>query len=264
MSGTALRRQSLEGNIVENLRRALVEKTHTAAPASPREIKAPLQTHLSVVDAALQGGLPRGKLIEIAGGAGKMAFTLLALAAATRRGELCAFVDCEDALDVQSAARVGVVLDRLLWVRTSTDISTGTQASNVKDRASSQSTEAGVDNALKAVDLLLSAGGFGLIVLYAGEKGRSRSWRATSVWPRLVQRCEKARAAVLVASDDVLAGSFAAATLRCAPGEAVWERAPGGRLCLFGHRAVIEVERNRLGAPGDSEPLERVKHLRPR
>lgn len=251
MSGNALRRQSIDGDIVGNLRRALVEKTHAAAPASPREIKAPLQIRLSIVDAALQGGLPRGKLIEIAGGAGKMAFTLLALASATQRGELCAFVDCEDALDVQSAARVGVVLDRLLWVRTSTDISTG-----------SQSAEAGVDNALKAVDLLLSAGGFGLIVLYAGSQGKSRSWRATSVWPRLVQRCEKARAAVLVASDDALAGSFAAATLRCAPGEAVWERAPGGRLCLFGHRAVIEVERNRLGAPGDSEPLERVKHLR--
>lgn len=254
MSANALRLQNRDGNVVENLRRALSEKARAQAPA--KEQAPPLPTQLSVVDAALQGGLPRGKLIELFGGAGKMAFALLSLAAATQRGELCAFVDCEDALDVQSAARAGVVLERLLWVRTATD--------NAINTKTERSAETDAHNALKAVDLLLSAGGFGLIVLYAGRGSGARGWRSASVWPRLVQRCEKARAALLLAADEPLAGSFAAATLRCAPGETVWERAPGGRLVLHGQRAVIEVTRSRLGPPGESEPLPLWKHARPR
>jgi hypothetical protein len=252
MSGNALRRQIIEGDVVDNLRRALSAKTQAAAPA--KELPRPLSTNLSVVDEALRGGLPRGKLIEIAGGAGKMAFALLALAAATQRGELCAFVDTEDALDVQSAARIGVVLERLLWVRPATN----TQL----NRDNAKPADSNADSALKSVDLLLGAGGFSLIVMYIGQSGRGRGWRAASVWPRLGQRCEKANTALLVATDEPLAGSFAAATLRCEPGEAVWERAPGGRLVLQGQRAAIEVVRSRLGSPGDSAPLALKKHAR--
>ena len=245
MSGNALRRQISEGDVVGNLRRALFEKTQAQAPA--KEQSRPLQTNISSVDEALQGGLPRGKLIEIAGGAGKMAFSLAALASATGRGELCAFVDSEDSLDVQSAARAGVVLERLLWVRPATNTAI--------NRDNAKPADASVDNALKSVDLLLGAGGFSLIVMSVGQNCRSRGWRAASVWPRLVQRCEKARTALLIATDEPLAQSFAAATLRCAPGEAVWERAPGGRMVLHGQRAAIEVVRSRLGSPGDSAPV---------
>jgi hypothetical protein len=56
-------------------------------------------------------------------------------------------------------------------------------------------------------------------------------------------------------ADQPIAGSAAAATLRCAPGEAVWQHAPGGRLLLHGQQATIEVVRSRLGAPGEVEPL---------
>lgn len=229
MFGTAQRQPLQTGDVVADLRRALAARTSAKATEQPP----PLPTQLLVIDAALSGGLPRGRIIEIVGGAGKMAFALLSLCAATQQGELCAFVDCDDALDVKSAARVGVVLERLLWVRPGSDEQSG----------------------LKAVDLLLDAGGFALIVLYASGQKKSRGLRTGTAWPRIGQRCERAKTALLIAAKDPLAGSFAAATLRCAAGEAVWEKAPGGRLVLHGQRAVIEVERSRLGPPGEVEPL---------
>ena len=68
---------------------------------------------------ALTGGLPRGCLSEICGSAssGRTSVLLAALAAATRREEVCALVDATDALDAASAAAAGVDLERLLWVR---------------------------------------------------------------------------------------------------------------------------------------------------
>src|SRR5882724_5559491 len=69
----------------------------------------------------LAGGLPRGCLSEICGPAssGRTSVLLAALAAATRRQEVCALVDATDALDAASAAATGVELERLLWIRTS-------------------------------------------------------------------------------------------------------------------------------------------------
>src|ERR1700724_3661688 len=67
----------------------------------------------------LSGGLPRGCLSEICGPAssGRTSVLLAALAAATRRHEVCALVDTTDALDADSAVCTGVELERLLWIR---------------------------------------------------------------------------------------------------------------------------------------------------
>ena len=68
---------------------------------------------------ALTGGLPRGCLSEIYGPAssGRTSVLLSALAAATRREEVCALVDASDAFDPESAAVAGVDFQKLLWVR---------------------------------------------------------------------------------------------------------------------------------------------------
>src|SRR4051795_4951576 len=62
----------------------------------------------------LSGGLPRGCLSEICGPAssGRTTVLLAALAAATRRGEYCAVIDANDALDPHSLAAAKVDLDR--------------------------------------------------------------------------------------------------------------------------------------------------------
>ena len=63
-----------------------------------------------------------------------------ALAAATGRGEVVALVDTCDRFDPGSAADAGVDLSRLLWVREHGD----------------------AGRALKAMNLVLQAGGFGI------------------------------------------------------------------------------------------------------
>lgn len=235
-----------------------------SAQAPAKQVPQPLSTTLDPLDAALQGGLPRGKLIEIAGGAGKLSFALLALAAATQRGELCAFIDVEDALDVQTAARVGVVLEQLLWVRPRLNDAPNCDAAQPAAPGGNgddlSSPEDRISDGLKALDLVVSAGGFGLVVLYLGSiaahsKQAARACSASASWSRVLQRAEKANTALLLISDEAVSGSSAVATLRCAAGEAVWQRVPGGRWLLHSQRTAIEVTRSRLSAPGDSIAL---------
>ena len=84
----------------------------------------------------LAGGLPRGCLSEICGPAssGRTSVLLAALAAATRRQEVCALVDTTDALDAVSAAAAGVELEKLLWIRCTRASDFGPQTSGVDAR----------------------------------------------------------------------------------------------------------------------------------
>src|SRR5438034_4453731 len=90
-------------------------------PASRLEVRpAPEMVSIGIRELdSLTGGLPRGCLTEICGPAssGRTSVLLAALAAATRREEVCALVDTTDALDAVSAAAAGVILEKLLWVR---------------------------------------------------------------------------------------------------------------------------------------------------
>ena len=62
------------------------------------------------------GGLPKGRIIEIAGpeGAGKTMLTLHAVREAQKRGGTAAFIDAEHALDVSFAKRIGVDTENLI------------------------------------------------------------------------------------------------------------------------------------------------------
>ena len=103
-----------------------------------------LNTGLNSVDSLLEG-CPRGRITEIIGPASSGRTTLLhsILAEATRLGEFCAIVDTNNAFDPASAEAAGIDLRRLVWIRC------GGHA----------------DHAMKAADLLLHSGGFGVIAL---------------------------------------------------------------------------------------------------
>ena len=62
------------------------------------------------------GGLPKGRIVEVAGpeGAGKTMLTLHAVREAQKTGGTAAFVDAEHALDVNFARRIGVDTDNLI------------------------------------------------------------------------------------------------------------------------------------------------------
>ena len=69
-----------------------------------------------LVDEALGGGYPRGRIIEILGpeSSGKSTLMLHLVAEAQKAGGLCAFVDAENALDIGYAKSLGVDVDSLI------------------------------------------------------------------------------------------------------------------------------------------------------
>jgi recombination protein RecA len=144
---------------------------------------------------ALTGGLPRGCLTEICGPAssGRTTLLLAALAAATRRGEFCAVVDASDALDPQSAAAAGVELDRLLWVRC------GENSPHAEHR---------LEQLLRATDLLLESGGFGLIALDLGDLPPQAARRIPlTTWFRFRRAVEHTSTVLLAIERQSIAGS---------------------------------------------------------
>ena len=92
----------------------------------------------------LTGGLPRGAMTEICGAAssGRTSLLLAALAERTADGEVCALVDARDSFDPLTAHAAGIDLQKLLWVRCQN-----------------------LDQALRATDLLIQAGGFGMVAV---------------------------------------------------------------------------------------------------
>ncbi len=69
------------------------------------------------LDAALGiGGIPRGRVIEIFGpeSSGKTTICLHIIAEAQRNGGICAFIDAENALDINYAKKLGVDVNNLL------------------------------------------------------------------------------------------------------------------------------------------------------
>jgi len=76
-------------------------------------------TGIPELDLLLQGGLPRGALIELCGtsSSGRTSVSFSLLAQATARHETCAYVDVSDSLDPTSLAAAGADLARVLWIR---------------------------------------------------------------------------------------------------------------------------------------------------
>jgi len=164
----------------------------------------------------LTGGLPRGGLTEICGPAssGRTTLLLSALAAATRRGECCAVVDAGDALNPQSVADAGVELDRLLWVRCGESTSQKLlRAGSHKEKenfmkSESHPSERPLEQLLRAADLLLESGGFGLIALDLGDLPPQTARRIPlTTWFRFRRAVEHTPTVLLAVERQSIAGS---------------------------------------------------------
>lgn len=147
------------------LRARKLDRTLTTAlpEAVGADAVAPLD--IAPLDDRLRGGLPRGQVSEIAGprSSGRLTLLLQVMAAAARRGEIVAFVDTLDRLDVSSLVAAGVDLERFLWIR-------GSGASvRGADLHGSRAHDHAVDRALKALNLVLQAGGFGVAAIDLGD-----------------------------------------------------------------------------------------------
>jgi RecA/RadA recombinase len=142
----------------------------------------PVTTGIPSLDASLGGGWRRGEISEILGGAssGRASVLCATLAAATSRGELVALVDTFDRVDPVSAAATGLDLSRVLWVRgpSLTPSATASRRDNLVASA--------VLRAVRACDLIIRAGGFGVVSLdLAGAPARALRELAASTWMRL-------------------------------------------------------------------------------
>ncbi len=154
-----------------------------------------VRTGIPEVDNAT-GGLPRGALTEIYGPAssGRASLMLSILAAATAREETCAVVDAEDAFDPVSAAAAGVRLERLLWVRCGHD----------------------AEDALKAADLLIQGGGFGVVAMDLGDTSPATARRISlTSWFRLRRAVENTPTVLLAVARQSNAKTCASLMLEC-------------------------------------------------
>jgi len=232
----------------------------SVVPASRLEIRpAPMMVSsgISALD-ALTGGLPRGCLTEICGPAssGRTTVLLAALAAATRRGEFCAVVDASDTLDPHSAVAAGVELDRLLWVRCGAGsspqrhgFSINNQKSTIKNTPNRQSAidnrkfsgsafEHRLEQVLRAADLLLESGGFGLIALDLGDlPPQAARCIPLTTWFRFRRVIEHTPTILLAIEPQAIAGSCSSLLLQLG--------APGNKLdALVEHDSYWKSEAN--------------------
>jgi recombination protein RecA len=109
-SATALRQQ---------IEAALANRIPSALTPAPRVIRPTAHTGIPALDDALSGGLPIGAITELAGPecSGRTSLALSFIAGLTHAGRVCAWIDVSDTLHPESAAALGVDLDRLLWIR---------------------------------------------------------------------------------------------------------------------------------------------------
>ncbi|HKR59429.1 MAG TPA: hypothetical protein VJS64_06810 [Pyrinomonadaceae bacterium] len=161
-----------------------------------------LSSGVSQID-SFTGGLPRGAITEIYGPAssGRTSFMLSAMAHATGHEEVCALVDTNNTFDPHSAARAEVRFDRLLWIRCANNL----------------------EHAFKATDMLLQAGGFGLVMLDLGDvPAKSVKKIITSWWYRFRRTLEATTTALVVIVEDSAVRSCAAVSLELHTENYLW------------------------------------------
>ena len=224
MANTA--RATLESALrVRKLDRTL---TTALSPVERADLSALVATDVVALDASLRGGLPRGQLSEITGprSSGRTSLLFQVCAAATRRGEIAALVDTFDRLDVASAAAAGIALDRLLWIRG--QAVTRMQESGLRYQASRRGQDsvlriqpgaAGLfdrtmDRALKALNLVLQAGGFGVVAIDLADVPMAVLKRIPfTTWLRVQRTIEGSDTACVLLTPEPLSRSAGGLTL---------------------------------------------------
>ncbi|MEO5953074.1 MAG: hypothetical protein ABIQ44_11470 [Chloroflexia bacterium] len=134
--------------------------------------------------------LPRGTICEILGtsSTGRTALAHSMLATATLGGEVVAVVDSNDTFDPASAQRAGADLGKLLWVQ-------------CRHR---------LETALRATDMILNSGGFGLILLDLCDVSPIAFQRVpSSYWYRFRRTIENTPSLLLILSRQSVAKSCA-------------------------------------------------------
>ena len=193
-----------------------------------------LATSAPGLDRLLEGGLPRGALVEISARArscGRFAAGLSALAAATSSGLAAALVDMGGHLDPQGAQEAGVDLTLLLWARPRR-----------------------IRQALAAAETLLSAG-FPLVVFDLGFSPRGLRFVPDAAWVRLARAAEAQNSALLVLSPVRASGVAAQAVVSDGSACPLWHGLGRQPRLLAGLSSRLTLEKDARARSGLSESL---------
>jgi hypothetical protein len=169
-----------------------------------REERKQIPTGIAAIDKLTEGGIPRGTLTEICGteSTGRTALVFALLGEATQRGECCAWIDTGGSFDPVSAREAGVELDRVLWV-------------NCGGNA---------QHALKSTDLLIQAGGFGLVVLDMADTPDATARRIPlASWFRLRHAAERTGAALVAMERQINARSCSTLQIEMRQKKPLWK-----------------------------------------
>jgi hypothetical protein len=211
---------------VESLLRARkLDVTLTTVAPWARVARDVAPTGIAQIDDALGGGLARGHLSEIVGSrsSGRTSVMCHMLAAAADRGEAVALVDTCDRFDPWSAEAAGVDLAKLLWIRDTGDAA----------------------RALKAMNLVLQAGGFGLVAFdLADVHAMAVRHFPYTTWMRVARVIEGSQTAAVIVGADRIA------------------RSPGGVTIALD--APAAGSRGRWSGAGDRARLLRAIDIQPR
>ena len=195
-----------------------------------------LSSGLAPLDALIDGGIPRGRISEITGraGSGKTSIAASFASFATHRGEVAAWLDSSGSFDPESMAAAGVELRRMLWA--------SMRRGSARDLRSVRSP------IVKAAELVLEAGGFGLVVVDFGEAPRALTY-ASSL--RIARAAERSGAAVIAIAPWRMCGTFAALSIAASRVESSFSRlAPGSPVIFDGLAVDAMVARNKMGGTG--------------
>lgn len=210
-----------------------------------------------VLDIALGvGGYPRGRVTEIYGpeGCGKTTVALHAIAEAQRMGEVAAFIDVENALDVEYATKIGVDVDSLYVSQPDSG-----------------------EHALDVVDTLVRSNAVGIVVVdsvaalvpeaeLTGSIGASLPAIQARLMSQFLRRVSKAvsqsnvvllfinqiryKVGVMFGNPETTSGGvalkfYSTVRLDCRKGQPL-KRAAGE---IFGHRLKIKTAKNKVAPP---------------
>jgi hypothetical protein len=231
---------------------ALERSFPAALTPAHRTIHETVATGIAEVDTLLEGGLPSGAISEINGpeSSGRTTVALSFLAQRTAAGQVCAWVDADDAFDPESAAANGINLRQLLWVRCRKSGIALRQRPSTKPFAQ-------LDQALRSTDLLLQAGGFAAIVLDLGDTAVEHARRIPlATWFRFRHAADRSRTCLVVVAQDGCAQSSAAVALECAALHPI----TAGDSVLRGFHFEVRRERQRFSpiVMGQKKPPARV------
>ncbi len=226
-SAASLLRSQIEASLANRIPGAL----------TMRPMMAPETIPLGIADLDQKSvAVPRGCLTEICGpiSSGRTTVLLSLMREVTQKGECCALVDTNSAFNPVSALANGVHLGRLLCVRC----------------AAPHPKLTPIEKALRAADWLISAGGFGLVVLDLADVEPHLAQKIPlATWYRFQRAVESTSAAFVVMERQPFAKSCASLVITLRSREANWSPTlgqPQNQKLLTGVVFAASISRSRV------------------